>query len=55
MDVRVTDTPLLEWSGDGLVVGLFEDQVELTGDFAALNEKLSGTIQELIAEAEFKG
>jgi leucyl aminopeptidase len=55
MDVRVTDTPLLEWSGDGLVVGLFEDQVELAGDFAALDEKLSGTLQELIAEAEFKG
>ncbi|MGA7935770.1 MAG: leucyl aminopeptidase, partial [Kovacikia sp.] len=49
------DTPLLEWSGDGLVVGLFEEQVELTGDFVTLNEKLSGTIQELIAEAEFKG
>jgi leucyl aminopeptidase len=55
MELRVTDTPLLEWSGDGLAIGLFEDQVELTGDVAALDEKLAGTVKELIAEAEFKG
>ncbi|UBF25525.1 leucyl aminopeptidase [Kovacikia minuta CCNUW1] len=55
MDVRVTDTPLLQWSGDGLVIGLFEEHVELTGDLAALDKNLSGTIQELISEVEFKG
>jgi leucyl aminopeptidase len=55
MDVRVTDTPCLEWSGDGLGLGLFEDEVELTGELAALDAKLSGTLKEIIAEAEFKG
>ncbi|MBF2027270.1 MAG: leucyl aminopeptidase [Oscillatoriales cyanobacterium C42_A2020_001] len=55
MDLRVTDTSCLEWSGDALAVGLFEDQVELTGELASLDEKLSGTIQELITEVEFKG
>lgn len=55
MDVRVTDTAYLDWSGDALAIGFFEDQVELTGDLAALDEKLFGTLKELIAEVEFKG
>jgi leucyl aminopeptidase len=56
MDLRVTDTPRLEWAGDALAVGLFEDQVEaLPDDLAALDAKLSGTLKELIAETEFKG
>jgi leucyl aminopeptidase len=55
MELRVTNTPRLEWTGDALAVGLFEDQVELTDDLAALDEKLAGTLKELITEAEFKG
>lgn len=55
MEVRATDTPLLEWTGDGLAVGLFEDATELTGDLAALDEKLAGVLKELITEEEFKG
>lgn len=55
MDLRGTGTPRLEWSGDCLVIGLFEDAIELTGDLAELDQKLDGTIAELIAEAEFKG
>jgi leucyl aminopeptidase len=55
MELRVTNTPRLEWTGDALAVGLFENQVELTDDLAALDEKLSGTLKELIAETEFKG
>lgn len=55
MDVRATETSCLNWSGDILALGLFEDGVELTGDLATLNEKLAGTLQELMAEAEFKG
>jgi leucyl aminopeptidase len=55
MDLRGIDTPRLEWSGDCLAIGLFEDAVELTGDLAELDQKLSGTLTELIAEAEFKG
>lgn len=55
MDLRVTDTAYLDWSGDALAIGFFEEQVELTGDLAALDEKLFGTLKELIAEVEFKG
>ena len=55
MDLRAINTSYVEWSGDALAVGLFEDQVELTADLAALDEKLSGTMKELIAEVEFKG
>lgn len=55
MDLRATDTPRLDWAGDGLGIGLFEDQVELTGEWATLNEQLAHTLSELIAETEFKG
>ncbi len=55
MIIRVTDTPLLDWTGDGLAIGFFEDAVELTGDLATLDQKLAGVLQELIAETEFKG
>ncbi len=55
MEIRTTNTPLLEWTGDGLAIGLFEDAGELTGDLATLDEKLAGSIKELIAEEEFKG
>ncbi|MBI4783827.1 MAG: leucyl aminopeptidase [Oscillatoriophycideae cyanobacterium NC_groundwater_1537_Pr4_S-0.65um_50_18] len=55
MDLRGINTPRLEWSGDCLVIGLFENAIELTGDLTELDQHLSGTLTELIAEAEFKG
>ncbi|MBF2065821.1 MAG: leucyl aminopeptidase [Calothrix sp. C42_A2020_038] len=55
MEVRATNTPLLEWAGDGLAVGLFEEATELTGDLASLDEKFAGLLKELISEEEFKG
>ncbi len=55
MDLRVSEISWLQWSGDGLAIGFFEDQVELTGDLETLNEKLAGTLQELVNEEEFKG
>jgi len=55
MEIRATNTPLLEWTGDGLAIGLFEDAGELTGDLTNLDEKLAGSVKELIAEEEFKG
>ncbi|HEY9830041.1 MAG TPA: leucyl aminopeptidase, partial [Stenomitos sp.] len=55
MDIRATDTPRIEWTGDALAVGLFEEATTLTDDLAQLDEKLAGTIKELIEEAEFKG
>lgn len=55
MKLQGSTIALTDFAGDGLAVGLFEDQGELSGDLAALNSKLSGVIQELIAETEFKG
>jgi len=55
MEIRATDTPRLDWTGDALAVGLFEDAVNLSGDLAQLDEKLAGTLKELIEETEFKG
>ena len=55
MTIRLGNTALLDWSGDTLAVGLFEDAVELTGDLANLNEKYGGIFPEIIAEEEFTG
>ncbi len=55
MEIRAINTPLLEWTGDCLAIGLFEDAVELTGDLATLDEKFAGILKELITEEEFKG
>lgn len=55
MEIRATETPILEWTGDALAIGLFENAVELSGDLPALDEKLAGTLKELIGETEFDG
>lgn len=55
MEFRASNTPRLDWSGDGLAIGFFEDAVELTGELADLDQKFSGVLQELITETEFKG
>ncbi len=55
MEIRPSNVPLSEWTGDGLAIGLFEDSVELTGDLAVLDQRLAGVIPEIIAEEEFKG
>ena len=55
MTIQPTNTALLDWTGDTLAVGLFEDAVELTGDLATLDEKCAGIVKEIIAEEEFTG
>ena len=55
MKLQATETSRLDWSGDGLAIGLFEDQVELTGDLSALDEKLLGSLKDLIVDMDFKG
>lgn len=55
MNFCAINTPRLDWSGDALAIGFFEEQVELSGDLAELDQKLGGTLAELIAENEFKG
>jgi leucyl aminopeptidase len=55
MQIQATAGSPLEWSGDGLAIGVFENQVTLTGDLAALDTRLGSSLQDLIAEAEFEG
>jgi leucyl aminopeptidase len=55
MKFSAIETAPLDWSGDALAIGLFEESVELAGELAQLDEKLAGTLQELIDETEFTG
>lgn len=55
MEFRATEVSALNWSGVALGIGLFEDGLELTGPMAELDDKLAGTLSDLIADAEFKG
>ncbi|MGF1459845.1 MAG: leucyl aminopeptidase [Leptolyngbyaceae cyanobacterium] len=54
MDLHLSTYPVLDWSGDCLAIGLTEADLPLAGELMSLNEKLSGLIQELIDESEFK-
>ncbi len=45
----------MDWAGDALAIGLFEKNTQITGELAQLDEKLAGTLQELIVETEFEG
>lgn len=55
MQIRVTATPLREWTGEALAIGLSEEAKELTGELAQLDEKLGGALAEWMAEIEFDG
>ncbi len=55
MDIQAIATSRLEWTGDLLAIGCYEDAVELTGDLGELNTKYQDVIAALIAETEFKG
>jgi leucyl aminopeptidase len=54
MKLQALGASILDWTGDGLAIGLFEHQLNLTDNLATLNEQLSGLIQDLITEADFK-
>jgi leucyl aminopeptidase len=55
MNITVSGLSFLNWSGDGLAIALFEDHLDLSGDLATLDAKLSGAIKDLIADTDFKG
>ncbi len=55
MITRTSDTELLNWTGDTLGIGIFEDAVELKDDLATLDQKYGGVFSEVIAEEEFTG
>ncbi len=54
MKFEALNTSFLSWTGEALAIGLFDDQIPLTGDLAQLDTQLSGALSELISEAEFK-
>ena len=55
MQIKATDTALLDWTGAILAVGILEGETELSGDLAKLDQKLAGVISDLIADEEFEG
>ena len=55
MDIKAIATARLDWTGDLLAIGFYEDAVELSGDLGELDNKLQNVISALIAETEFKG
>ncbi|MEA5452697.1 leucyl aminopeptidase [Leptolyngbya sp. CCNP1308] len=55
MEFHASNTPLLDWSGDALIIGLSEDALPLTGILAELNSRVSGLLQDLIDDVEFTG
>ncbi|TVQ53559.1 MAG: leucyl aminopeptidase [Spirulina sp. DLM2.Bin59] len=56
MEINTVTTAPLDWCGEGLAIACFAGvALPLTGDLAALNDRLDGTIAELISEAEFTG
>jgi leucyl aminopeptidase len=55
MDIRSTDISLLAWTGDTLALGLAEGSTEIAGELAELDQKLGGTLRDLIADTEFEG
>lgn len=55
MDIRGTDTPLLDWSGEAIALGFFENETALTEELSQLDEKTGGILTQLIEEEEFEG
>ena len=55
MQIQATDKSILDWTGDILALGFYEGATDLTGDLAQLDEKLAGTLHELITDEEFEG
>ncbi|NJL84041.1 MAG: leucyl aminopeptidase [Chloroflexaceae bacterium] len=55
MDIRVSKTSPVDWTGEALALGLFEGETELSGELADLDARLQGVLSELIAEEKFEG
>ena len=54
MNFVSSDKSCVTWSGDCLVVGLFQEALPLTGMLADLDSRVGGLLQELLDETEFK-
>jgi leucyl aminopeptidase len=51
--LSVSSATAIDWSGDLLALGVFEDALE-SPELGALDTRLGGAVRELIAEGEFK-
>ena len=54
MNFYLSTQQFLNWTGDCLTIAVSESDLPLSGDLAELNTQLSGLVQDLIDEAEFK-
>ena len=54
MDFHLSTQQPPNWAGDCLAIGVTESDLPLSGSLSELNTQLSGLIQELIDETEFK-
>ncbi|NET09050.1 MAG: leucyl aminopeptidase, partial [Symploca sp. SIO2B6] len=55
MDVQGSTAQRSQWTGDGLVIGVFEGSSELTDGFADLPTEVKAALQDVISDAAFKG
>jgi leucyl aminopeptidase len=57
MEIRGSAQTAATWSGEAIALGFFEQEAVLTvpDSLAALDDRLSGVIAEVISETEFKG
>jgi leucyl aminopeptidase len=54
VELSVSTATAIDWSGDLLALGVFEDALD-SPELGALDTRLGGAVRELIAEGEFKG
>lgn len=55
MNIRSTDITLLNWTGDTVALGLFENQLTLSGEIAQLDQQWDHWLTEAISEEKFTG
>jgi len=55
MEIKVKSIDLKKVRADAAIAGIFESTKTLTGDLAAINETLNGTVLKLIEKGEIKG
>ena len=56
MEIKINNSSKLDWNGFALALGFSANkEIKLTAELEQLDQKLDGTISELIAETEFTG
>lgn len=55
IEIKISNINKLDWTGDALALGFLADNVQISDELAQLDQKLDGTISELISESEFTG